>query len=281
MGQKWLECRDLSCGYGAKAADNKIIKNISFFLEEGESLAILGANGSGKTTLLRAIGGLLPYEGEIILDGREVRDMKRKEIAAKLAAFSQLSGVYFSYTIKETVMQGRYLYCDNLFGMPGKRDEEVVEECLRDTGLLDIADKQIGQLSGGQLQRVFLARTLAQRTPTLLLDEPSNHLDLKYQAELLEFLNRWRAGETACGAGAAAGTTGVANGARREVRNTLIGVYHDINMGLLVADKFLLLKDGEILSFGSKEETITASNLEKLYDIDVEKYMKSRVALWM
>ena len=267
MEKNWLECRNVTCGYGKNASDSAVLKNVSFSVKEGESLAILGANGSGKTTLLRAIGGILPYEGEILIDGREVRDMKKKEIASLLAGFSQLSGVYFSYTVKETVMQGRYLYCDNLFGVMSRKDKEVVEECLRDTGLEDISDRQIGELSGGQLQRVFLARTLAQQTPTLLLDEPSNHLDLKYQAELTDFLNDLRKKSTVTKDG-------------REVKNTLVGVYHDINMALLVADTFLLLRNGEVLSFDKKEKALTPDNLRVLYDIDVEAYMKKRVSLW-
>ncbi len=257
MGEIILECRDLVCGYGRKPSDNPIINGISFSLKAGESLAILGPNGCGKTTLLRAIGGIIPYEGSIRIDGREVRDMKRKELASKLAIMSQLSGVYFSYTVEETVMQGRYLYCDNIFGVPGKRDREVVSECIENTGLLKIKDKQIGQLSGGQLQRVFLARTLVQETPMLLLDEPTNHLDLKYQAELTDFLNSWRV-----------------------AGNTLIGVYHDINMAMLVADNYLLLKDGEILCFGKKEDAITGDNLKTLYGLDVEAYMQKRAGLW-
>ena len=267
MEQKILECMELSCGYGRRPSDNSIIKKIGFDIKEGESIAILGPNGCGKTTLLRALGGIIPYDGSVCVDGREIRDMKRKELASYVSSMTQLSGVYFSYTVKETVMQGRYLYCKNIFGTYDKRDIEVVDECLASTGLEKLADKQIGELSGGQLQRVFLARTLAQETPILLLDEPTNHLDLKYQAELLDFLNVWKEKETMMSDG-------------RRVRNTLIGVYHDINMALMVAEKFLLIKDGEILCFGNKEEAVTGENLKALYEIDVEAYMSERAKLW-
>ena len=138
-----LKSKELICGYGKKADVNPVIKSIDFEIEEGSKVAVLGANGSGKTTLLRAIGGMLSYEGSRVLDGKEVRNHKRNEIARKLAIMTQLSQVYFSYTVEETVMLGRYLFTNNLFGIPNDRDKEVVEKCLKRNGLLDIRKKQI------------------------------------------------------------------------------------------------------------------------------------------
>lgn len=248
-------------------AANPVIKGIDFNIEEGNRVAILGANGCGKTTLIRAIGGLLPYAGSLILDGKEVRDHKRKEIAKKMAIMTQLSNTYFSYTVEETVMLGRYLYSGNMLGIPDNRDKEVVERSLKRTGLWDIRKKQIDTLSGGQRQRVFLSRTMAQETPVLLLDEPTNHLDLKYQAELVSYLNEWCEESTTLEDG-------------RVIHNTLIGVFHDINLALNICDTFLIMKSGQIIAFGGRETALDRSTLKKAYDMDVEAYMKKQLSLW-
>lgn len=262
-----LKSKNLVCGYGSKADIDPVIRDIDFHIEEGSRVAILGANGSGKTTLVRAIGGVLPYEGSLTLDGKEIRNYKRKEIAKKLAIMTQLSQTYFSYTVEETVMLGRYLYSDNIFGIPTGKDKEVVERSLRRNGLWDIREKQIDELSGGQRQRVFLARTIAQETPILLLDEPTNHLDLKYQAELMDYLRRW-----------SSETTTLEDG--RVMCNTLIGVFHDINMALSICDHFLIMKKGEIIYFGDREGVIAGATLKEAYDMDVEEYMKRQFSLW-
>ena len=262
-----LRSEGLICGYGKKPADNPVINGIDFEIQEGGKVAILGANGCGKTTLIRAIGGLLPYDGSILLDGKEVRVQKRNEIGRKLAIMTQLSQIYFSYTVEETVMLGRYLHTNNILGIPDEKDREVVEECLLKTGLIDIRKKQIDQLSGGQRQRVFLARTIAQQTPLLLLDEPTNHLDLKYQAQLMEYLSRWCSECTTLEDG-------------RVIHNTLIGVFHDINLAMGLCDEFLLMKNGNIIAGGDRASVVTATKLEEAYGIDVESYMKKQLGLW-
>ena len=254
-----LKSKDFVCGYGKKPNINPVIKNIEFQIEEGSKVAILGANGCGKTTLVRAIAGILPYDGSLLLDGAEVRSYKRRQIAKKLAVMTQLSQLYFSYTVEETVMLGRYLHTNHIFGNPDERDKEVVEKCLRRNGLLEIRGKQIDELSGGQRQRVFLARTMAQETPILLLDEPTNHLDLRYQAELMEYLLDWCKEDTA---------------------HTLIGVFHDINMALSVCDQFLVMKDGQIISAGPKEVVLSGENLKEAYEMDVESYMQRQLSFW-
>lgn len=264
-----LKSNDLICGYDQKPNKNPVLKSISFDIVEGSKVAILGANGSGKTTLLRAIAGILPYEGSLLLDDKEIRDYKRKEIARKLAIMTQVSQVYFSYTVAETVMLGRYLYTGNILGIPEKKDHEIVDMCLEKTGLSDLRDKQINELSGGQRQRVFLARTMAQQTPFLLLDEPTNHLDLKYQAELVSFINNW-----------STETTRLTDG--REVKNTLIGVFHDINMAISVCDTFIILKDGQIIKNASKSEILSDTDaLQTAYDINVKEYMQQNMRIWM
>ena len=254
-----IECRNLTCGYGKTPLDNPIINNISLDINEGESVAILGANGCGKTTLIRALSGILPYDGSIKIDGTEVRKMKRNEIAKKISVLMQFSDIYFSYTVEETVMLGRYLYTDNFFGIPSTKDKEIVDECLLQYGLEDIRNSQINQLSGGQLQRVLLARTMAQKTPFVILDEPTNHLDIKYQAELIDFLSDWK---------------------KESSSNTLVGVFHDISIAFSVADRIIVMKDGYILGSGTKDEILSNDFLTCAYDIDVRKYMEQMYSNW-
>ena len=255
-----IECKNLTCGYGKNPFDNPVIKDISFSVKEGENVAILGANGCGKTTLIRAICGMLPYEGSVNIDGHQVRTMKRKEIAAKLSVLMQFSNVYFSYTVEETVMLGRYLYSRNFFGMPTVKDREKVDKCLKEYGLESVRAKQISQLSGGQLQRVFLARTMAQDTDIIVLDEPTNHLDLKYQSEFLTYLSDWK---------------------NEDTKHTLIGVFHDINIALEAADKLIILKDGKILADGLKSEILDSEYLREAFDIDVKEYMRKQYSHWI
>ena len=250
-----LTLNNVSAGYGG----DDIIKNISLTLAAGESLAIIGPNGCGKTTLLRTIANLLPFSGDIKLAEKSLRNMKRREIATHIAMLSQISGIYFSYSIFDTVMMGRYPHIkDNLLGMPSATDKEQVLRCLETVGLIDEKDRDITTLSGGQLQRVFLARTLAQEPQILLLDEPTNHLDLKYQAELVEHLKNWATVN----------------------KRAVIGVFHDINLALRLSNKLLVMKDGRIEALGTATEIVNSNLLEHIYEMDVAHYMQESLKIW-
>ena len=275
-----LEISQVTAGYGnpqKKVESPKIarvdtdslqvLKDISFSVPEGRNVCILGANGSGKTTLLRVLAGVLPYIGSVRISGKDIRRMKRREIAGQLALMPQFSEIYFSYSVRETVMLGRYLHMKSFFGTPGTADKEAVEEAMEATGLKDLAEHQIGELSGGQRQRVFLARTFAQHTPVILLDEPTNHLDLRYQAELMEYLADWSVKKTT-----------LADGSIRQ--NTVVGVFHDINLGMRIAQDVVFLKNGRIIAKGDKKEIIRPALLQEVYDMDVVNYMKQQLAGW-
>ncbi len=243
-----------------------VLHDLSFEIREGRSLGILGANGSGKSTLLKTLCGILPYEGSVLVDGKELRNMPRKQISSRISMLSQLSAVYFSYTVYETVLLGRYLHTDNLLGIPSSADKKAVNEILETTGLTSLADKQIFSLSGGQLQRVYLGRTLAQQTPILLLDEPTNHLDLKVQSELMDHLTAWKQGQTA-----------LKDGSTHE--NTLIAVFHDLASALRVSDDLLCLKDGRIAAYGTKKDILESPGLlQNVFDFDVLKYLREQMA---
>ena len=250
-----LELKNVSVGYGG----DDVVKNVSLTVGDNDSLCIIGPNGSGKTTLLKAVAGLLPYSGGIELDSVPLKKMKQRDISKKIAYLSQTSGVYFSYSVYETVMMGRYAHMNGgFFGSPTDEDAEIVLECLRVVDLVGERDTEISHLSGGQLQRVFLARTLAQQPEIILLDEPTNHLDLKYQIELIEHLREWGLGE----------------------RHAVIGVLHDINLAMNLSETILLMDDGMVHGLGPACEVISGDRLEAVYHLDVAGYMRESLKRW-
>lgn len=250
-----IKLKNVSAGYNGI----NVIKDISLELSEGNNLCILGPNGCGKTTLLKAIAGIIPVKGDVLIDGKSIKKMKRHEIASKMAVMSQISTIYFSYTVFETVLLGRYLYMKgNVFKEPSDYDKAYAEKCLEAVGLLKLRDKQINTLSGGQIQRVFLARTLAQQPDIILLDEPTNHLDLRYQKDLIDYLKKWS----------------------EEGDHCVIGVFHDINLAMGLADSILVLDNGQCAGFGKPEEIIINNLLNKVYEMDIVGYMVDSLKKW-
>ncbi len=249
-----LKVEHLTCGYGGAP----VVKDLSFEVPAGGRLCILGPNGCGKTTLLRALAGLLPHEGKVTAEGRDLAAMNRRQLARTVALLSQISSVYFSYTVYETVLMGRYAHqTGGAFSGPGPEDRAIALECMERTGVADLRDRQVTELSGGQLQRVFLARTFAQQPRIILLDEPTNHLDLKYQVELVQELKAWAAGDGRC----------------------VVGVLHDVNLALDLADLFLLMEEGRARYFGPAAEFDPAA-LNRVYQMDVGGYMRRSLQRW-
>jgi iron complex transport system ATP-binding protein len=222
-------------------------------------VAIVGPNGCGKTTLLKAMANILPVKGTILFQDKSFSRMKHREIATKITMLSQQPAIYFSYSVFDTVMMGRYLHIkDRLLGMPTEKDKEVVEQSLKVVNMLGDKDKEITKLSGGQLQRVFLARALAQEPKIILLDEPTNHLDLKCQVEIIEYLKVWA----------------------KDGDRMVVGVLHDINLALELSEHLLVMKDGEIHANGSARKIVAKGLLNEVYDMDVAEYMRKSFELW-
>lgn len=244
----------LSCGYGKIP----VIHDLSFQVAAGEKLCILGPNGCGKTTLLRALAGVLPWQGYVEADGVSLQGLSPKRRAKKIALMSQFSQAAFDYTVYEAVMLGRYAHrSESLFPVETAADRNAVEDALRRTGVWELREQSVTRLSGGQLQRVFLARTFAQEPKIILLDEPANHLDLRCQAELLANLRDWTADQKRC----------------------VAGVFHDISLALAFADTVLLLEEGRRLACGPVEE-LDGKLLDRLYSMDVRSYMKEMYGRW-
>ncbi|MDB1940251.1 ABC transporter ATP-binding protein [Clostridium tertium] len=249
-----LEVKNVCCGYNGI----NIVKQVSFNINRGENLCIVGPNGCGKSTLLKAISNLISFNGEIKLDGKNINALKRKELATKIALMTQSSNIQFPYTIFETVALGRYAHLNSIFSRLSKKDEEVINESLKMVGLLDIKDKLISELSGGQLQRVFLARAFAQDPEVILLDEPTNHLDLRCQIEILDYLKSWA----------------------KEKNKIVIAVLHDLNLVQNYGDRVLMLNDGVIKRNGNTKEVLNSDDLEEVYGIDIKTFMVRTLEKW-
>ncbi len=248
-----LEINKLYSGYNGI----DIIKDISININKCENLCIIGPNGCGKSTLLKTIANIIDYRGNIKIDGLEVSSLKRKELAKKVGLMSQISQIYFPYSVYDAVSLGRYAYNDNLFGV-SQKDKDIILDCIDKVGLMDYKDKMINELSGGQLQRVFLARVFAQNPDIILLDEPTNHLDLKHQIELLENLNKWT----------------------KENNKIVIAVLHDLNLVQYIADNVLLLNEGMPISYGKVNEVLKNDILKQVYGLDIKEFMINILKKW-
>lgn len=249
-----LRVENLSCGYD----DSMVVKNISFNVKDGQRLCILGPNGCGKTTLLRGIMGMLPINGSVYVDGCNIKSFSARQKGQKIAMLSQMSDTYFSYTVYETVMLGRYAHQKRgVLSSADESDRRAVRESLERVGMLEFKDRQITELSGGQLQRVFLARTFAQTPEVILLDEPTNHLDLKYQVELMNSLKEWVSAGRRC----------------------VVGVLHDINLALSFADTVLLMEQGEAKAYCAVEN-LDLDLVSRIYQLDVGGYMRTALERW-
>lgn len=249
-----IELKNVYTGYDKV----DIIKNVNFEVNKNELFCIIGPNGCGKSTLLKAIANINNYAGSIKVLNKEIKNINRKELAKEIALMSQITEVYFSYTVYETISLGRYAHIKGAFTSLGKDDKIIIDNVINDLSLKDIKNKYINELSGGQLQRVFLARAIVQNPKVILLDEPTNHLDFKHQIELLESLKKWcRSGD-----------------------RSVIGVLHDLNLVQIYADRVALINRGEIVKIGSSEEILKSKEVEDVYGINIREFMIKVLKKW-
>lgn len=251
-----LKVCNLSAGY----SNIPIIKNISFELAKGEVACILGQNGSGKTTLLKACAGIISvFSGEIFINGENILTKKRKDIARLLSMMGGLQPAHFSYTVFETIMLARYAHSEKSFLSEGfsKTDREMVNSILEKLHIYSLRDKPLTEISSGQLQKVFLARTIAQDTPVIFLDEPTSHLDLKAQIEIC----------------------GKLKALAQENKISILAVFHDINLAMQLADRLILIKDGELFENSSKEN-FDYKKLNQIYETNVQNFMLKSLEFW-
>ncbi|MBM7645331.1 ABC-type cobalamin/Fe3+-siderophores transport system ATPase subunit [Scopulibacillus daqui] len=220
------------------------VKDINFEVKRGEFFGIVGPNGSGKSTILKAINGLLTYQGEIMLDGKDVQSLSSSERARHIAVLPQHIDLSFSFNVKEMIKMGRYAHQKGLLKTWHAQDEETVEAAMRLTSVEHLAVRDISALSGGEMQRVFLARAIVQQPQLLLLDEPTNHLDAAQQMKLLERIYNLSKSEDL----------------------TIIGIFHDLNIAGLFCDRLLMLKDGSVQTIAAPETALNEPLLANIYE---------------
>ncbi len=238
-----LEIKNVTIGY----ARDEIVKDVSFKLQDTEIIAILGANGAGKTTLLRSLNGALPVsEGEILLDGKQLANYSQRQVAKNIAVVAQENETRFPVKVLEFVLSGRFAH-GGVFGWESEQDVRVAKDALKTCDLENYEARLMNQISGGERQRVVLARALATEAKILLLDEPTANLDLAHQGLMFRLV---RARCKTVGASA-------------------VVITHDLNLASEFADKILFLKSGECVAQGFTQEVLTAENLQKVFDVEV------------
>lgn len=241
-----LEAREVTAGYGRRA----VLHGVTLALHPGEFVGLIGPNGGGKSTLLRALSGVLrPTGGQVLLDGRDLRDLGANARAQQIGFVPQSENAAFDFTVREVALMGRHPHHAGLGGAT-TQDYESVNRALAATDVLHLADRPITQLSGGEHRRVLLARALVQASRLLLLDEPTAHLDISHQAELMELIQRraWKPGEEV--------------GA--------LAALHDLNQAAEFCDRLILLCEGRVLAQGKPEAVLTAANLGRAYGARVQ-----------
>ncbi|WP_400149285.1 ABC transporter ATP-binding protein [Candidatus Methanarcanum hacksteinii] len=233
-----VEVRDLEVAYGSK----KIIKGISFDVNDGEILSILGPNGAGKTTMIKGMCRIGKLDaGSVSINSRDIESFERRELAQTLSYVPQRA-VTSMMTVFDSVLIGRKPYIDwNI----DSNNEEIVWEVLKQFSMDDLALKYIDEISGGELQKVQIARAVVQDTEVIVLDEPTNNLDLANQHHILSLLR----------------------GAVKHKNACCIMIMHDLNLSTYYSDKFIFVKDGLVEAYGGKE-IITPETIKRVYGID-------------
>jgi iron complex transport system ATP-binding protein len=238
-----LEAQDVSCGYGGE----DVLRGVTIGIRPGELVAVAGPNGSGKSTLVRVLSRVLaPRQGRVELEGRDLYGMPPRDCARALAVLPQESAIEFEFTCVEVVELGRAPHLGR-FQSEREEDRAAVRSAMERTGTWDLRDRSIVELSGGERQRVFLARAFAQEPRALLLDEPTSHLDLAYQVEILRLARK--------------------QAAERDV--AVLAVMHDLNLAAAFADRMALLFKGRVAAAGAPADVLREDTLREVYGADV------------
>ncbi|HSL28271.1 MAG TPA: ABC transporter ATP-binding protein [Anaerolineales bacterium] len=239
-----LKIQNLSVNYSSR----RILHEVSLEVQSGEVLALIGPNGAGKSTLIRAVSGVIPIAGgHVRTNGDDFASLSSLQRARYVATVPQAVAMPPAYTVWETVLFGRTPYLGFL-GQPSPKDEEIARQSLGRVSALPFAERRVGELSGGEQQRVLLARALCQATPILLLDEPTAHLDLQYQVGLLQLVHEL---------------------AHKDKLAVLVAL-HDLNLAAHYADRVALMVAGRIKAIGTPKEVLKADLIEEAYCLPVQ-----------
>lgn len=241
MSPARLTARSLTVGYGQEP----VLSDLDLDVPSGAVTALIGPNGCGKSTLLKSLCGLLPYEGTVELEGKNLGGIRRTDRARRLTMLPQAPVAPEGLTVAGLVARGRHPY-QSWMSRWSAQDEQEVRRALQATGLSLLGTRPIAALSGGQRQRVWIAMALAQDTPTLLLDEPTTYLDLAYSIEVLGLVRRLQT----------------------ERGKTVVMVLHDLNLAIRFADHLVVLGDGAVAAQGSPAEVVSSELLDDVFGLD-------------
>ncbi len=238
-----LNILDIECSYGAA----KVLNGVTFSIEQGDFAGIIGPNGSGKSTLLRCVSRVLkPARGAVMLEEQNLYSLSPRSVAQKMAIVPQETAVNYSFTVEEIIMMGRSPHLGR-FQAEGEKDFATVRRAMMLTNTQNLAGRLINALSGGERQRVIIARALAQEPEIILLDEPTSHLDINHQMEILELLKRLN----------------------KESGVTVVTVFHDLNLAAQYCQRLVLMQGGQVFALGRPEDVLTAANIKEVYGANV------------
>ncbi len=236
-----LQVENLKFGY----TNHTILKNIDLNIKSGEHVSVIGPNGAGKSTLIKCMDGLLkPQKGQVKIDGKSIGRLKRDQIAKKIGYVPQSSSSLFMLKVFDMVLLGRRPHST---WNSSEEDQKKVLKALSQLNIEHLAMKNYNELSGGQQQKVIIARAIAQETEVLLLDEATSNLDMRHQLEVMDIVRRL------------VDTIGVA----------AIMIVHDLNIAARYSDKIIMMKDGEIVAAGTPHEVLTEKNISSVYGVEI------------
>lgn len=249
-----LKAEHVTVRYG----EHTVVDDLSFTLQEGQWLMLVGPNGAGKSTLIEAIAQGVPYSGHIQLNGGDIRRIRPAQLAQQLGVLSQRNTVGYAYTVEEVVNLGRYAHTSGIFSRQDKDGQAQVEQALSLTGLTALRHASVLTLSGGELQRVFLAQVFAQNPRLLILDEPANHLDLVYQKHIFSLISTWL----------------------RQPGRAVLSVVHDLSLARRYGTHAVLMDQGRCAAQGDIGTVLTPEALQQVYGLDVYAWMNEMLGQW-
>lgn len=237
-----LSIKQLSFAYDKK----NVLEEISFVIDSGDFCAIIGPNGSGKSTLLKAIAGILPTKvaGSVYLQDTAIEKFSARELAKIVSYVPQKQDVVFDFSVFDTILMGRNPY-QNRWKGGNAQDREIVMDVMSKTHLTNLKDRMLGQLSGGEMQRVMIARAMAQQTPLMLLDEPLSNLDIAHKYEVMDILQHLN----------------------RQSHTTILIILHDFSFVKQYTSKSILIQNGKLQMFSSTDEVLTSNNIRSAFDL--------------
>ena len=236
-----LTVKDLSYRIG----EQEILKNVQAHFRQGRMTAIVGPNGSGKSTLLSFLSRDKPSSGQVFLQGRDVNTIEGSEYARLVAVLPQQRETIADFMVKDVVVMGRFPYKQG-FRDYTEEDRRIAAEAMEQAGVSSMAERRISHMSGGEIQRVMIAKTLAQRSQLVLLDEPTNHLDVKYKLALMKTLQAYE--------------------------GTVVMVLHDLSLAVAFCHDVIMMKKGSIVKQGAAGEVLEPGLLQEVFGVPFVRY---------